>query len=47
MGMGMIDSIFDKAARANARGESGDWGDLLKVLTSGKVSGAEPSQRQS
>lgn len=36
MGMGMIDAIFDKGARA--RGEGGDWADLLKVLTSGKVS---------
>jgi hypothetical protein len=36
MGMGMIDSIFDKGARG--RSEVGDWADLLKVLTCGKVS---------
>lgn len=36
MGIGMIDSIFDKGARA--RTEGGDWGELLKVLTTGKVS---------
>lgn len=35
MGMGMVDAIFEKGARARA---DGDWADLLKVLTSGKVS---------
>lgn len=36
-GMAMIDAIFDKGARV--RTEAGDWADLLKVLTSGKVGG--------
>lgn len=35
MGMGMVDAIFEKGARARA---DGDWAELLKVLTSGKVS---------
>ncbi|TXT11100.1 hypothetical protein VHUM_01851 [Vanrija humicola] len=35
MGMGMIDAIFEKGARARAEGS--DWADLLKVLTSGKA----------
>lgn len=34
MGMGMVDAICEKGARSRA---DGDWAELLKVLTSGKV----------
>ncbi|BEI81409.1 hypothetical protein CcaverHIS002_0205690 [Cutaneotrichosporon cavernicola] len=34
MGMGMVDSIFEKGSRARA---DGDWADLLKALTTGKA----------
>ncbi|KAL7422907.1 hypothetical protein Q5752_002204 [Cryptotrichosporon argae] len=38
MGMGMIDAIFEKGLLGRARiGEGGDWGEVLRVLISGKA----------
>lgn len=41
MGMAILDTLIDKGqlVRTGAKqGEEGEWGDVLKVLTSGKVS---------
>ena len=38
MGMAMIDAIFEKNGSSRPKnGDSGDWGDVLKVLSGGKV----------
>lgn len=40
MGMGMVDAVVDKgqvAKSSSKNGEGGDWGDILRILTSGKV----------
>lgn len=37
VGMQMLDGLFEKG-QVSRSGSGGDWGDVLKVLTVGKVS---------
>ncbi len=37
VGMQMLDGLFEKG-QISRSGSGGDWGDVLKVLTAGKVS---------
>jgi hypothetical protein len=36
LGMGMVDTVFDKVV-VGRRTAEGEWGELLKVLSGGKV----------
>jgi hypothetical protein len=38
MGMAMIDSVFEKCQLGKGKmAEGGDWADVIKILTAGKV----------
>jgi prepilin-type processing-associated H-X9-DG protein len=42
MGMAMVDAIFDKGQLGRGKGgEGGDWGELLRILVAGQVSGLD------
>jgi hypothetical protein len=38
MGMAMIDSVFEKCQLGKGKmAEGGDWADVIRILTAGKV----------